>query len=208
MKPITRMLLAGVAILAASPLVFSIPTTGDDKIMKAVRPPIDKVADAVAAGKKSEDTDKLVKVAIKKVYAADDKEYAWLNVMAVFKPRKRGGFGVGEKKGEVFPDGIERMILGLNRDAPSPSKLKAYTPALIKMANRTIAIARISQAMPMLKDKKKRPAKDKWIKYSKEMEEAAQNFIKAVKSKSPAAVKKAATKLDNTCQNCHGDFRL
>ncbi|MGF1580513.1 MAG: cytochrome c [Gemmataceae bacterium] len=209
MKLITRLLLAGVAVLAASPLIFGVPATvGDDKIMKAITPPVDKVADAVAAGKKADAIAPLVKSAVKTIYKVDDEEYAILNVMALFKPRKRGGFGVGEKANEVFPDGIERMLRGLDRDQPSPSKLKTYTPALIKMANRTIAIAKISHAMPVMNDKNNRPAKGKWLKYSKDMEKASQDFIKAVKSKSPAAVKKAATMLDNTCQSCHGDFRL
>ncbi len=195
MKPIVRLVLAGVAVLAAAPLVFSIPVTGDAKILKAIKPPIEKTADAIAAGKKSADVDKLVKATVAKVYKVDDKEYAWLNVMSTFRPKDKGGYE------------IERKIQSLTRNKLGAAVLKKESAALIQLGYRTSALAKITHAMPMEKDKKKRPAKAKWLNYAKDMDKAAMNFVQAVKSKSPAAVQKAAAALDKNCNQCHTDFR-
>ncbi|MGF1580512.1 MAG: hypothetical protein ACFCD0_14210 [Gemmataceae bacterium] len=208
MNTITRLVLAGVAVLAASPLIFSVSATvGDAKIMKTVQTETDKVAEAVGTGKKKDTIVSLTKSTVKKITAADDEDYKWLNVMTLFSPRRRGGFGVGQK-GEIEIDGIERKIRALTRGPLMAGQLKKESAALIQMGYRTSAIAKISHAMPMKQDKNKREATAKWLKYAKSMDKASMNFVKAVKAKAPKMVQKAATAIDNSCNQCHKDFRL
>ncbi len=76
------------------------------------------------------------------------------------------------------------------------------------MEYRVQAIARVTRFLPMEKDQKNRPGKVRWLKYSMDTEKGAVDFIQAVQSKRPMAVKKAAIALQNNCNQCHREFRL
>ena len=77
---------------------------------------------------------------------------------------------------------------------------------LIRMAEVTRAVSHLT---PYYAPKEKKAGKDpeNWKKYGREMQQGSQELIKAVKSGDPMAVKTAATNLNASCTDCHGDFR-
>jgi hypothetical protein len=120
-------------------------------------------------------------------------------VMNIFKPRDKGGIGVGPRgKG----DGIELRLRDWATKKPlSPTDLK-------RMAADIERAARIAQAVADVADlyvPKKNP--DQWKKYTQDMREGAEEWAKAARSGDPAQLKKASNKLDTSCIDCHNDFR-
>jgi soluble cytochrome b562 len=123
------------------------------------------------------------------------------------KPResKEKGFGVG-KAGEVNPDGIELKLIDLGRDLISANKMKKEKDALDEMAYRIKAIAHVAEFLPPAKNKGM-ATKAKWAEYVKGMQESAVEFEKAVQTDSPSELKKAASKVNANCNNCHTIFK-
>ncbi|MFN4259829.1 MAG: hypothetical protein ACK4RK_11060 [Gemmataceae bacterium] len=112
-----------------------------------------------------------------------------------------GGIGVGDKPGEITPDGIERVIIEFGKAAPNAQDLAKNEQALLRAAYISAAIGEIS--------KHQAPSKRKadWIKWSDEMAKESIALAEAIKKKDPGAVNKAAFKLDGTCAACHSVFR-
>ena len=128
------------------------------------------------------------------------------NRVHLFRPRKKKGVGVGEKAGALVPDGIEQMLIKLGRDEPSGALLSKDGQAFERMGYFIAAVADFSVAKAPTKDQGPKKASD-WVKWSKEMHEEGVAFAQAAKTKSPAAVTKAAAKVNTTCNNCHSVFR-
>jgi hypothetical protein len=135
------------------------------------------------------------------------KKYDIGNVMhAAFKPRDKGGLGVGPAANPVLPDSIELKIMALAKKAPTKQALAKDANDLVKAIEVTRTIAEINGYWV---PKKREPGKDPkdWTKFNEEMKKGSEELIKAIKSGDPAAVNKAATNLNSSCVNCHGVFR-
>lgn len=139
--------------------------------------------------------------------AAITKKYDELEpLMWVYKPRKKGGIGMG-KNGD---DDIE-LTLGKIGNPRAKAKLNAQKLAqwkadLIKAGEMSKAIAEIAdQGKYVQQYGKKNMAQ--WKKYTKDMRKGADDLIKAAKADNVAQVTKAAQILSESCTSCHSDFR-
>ena len=170
----------------------------DDKANPAVADGLLKIADALA--KDDEDGAKKQAAALsKKVDELHD-------VMHMFKPRAKKGFGVGAKKDNITPDGIEDMIRGLARDVPSQAKVNKQAAALERMGYITAAMMEVAMALPPEKFELKQ-TKKLWMETATASRDAGIELAKAARDKSPAALKTAASRANNGCVNCHAEFR-
>lgn len=193
-----RLWLSGLTLTAFALCLYlttqSLQAGGDEKFKNAIQ----KIADAIKKGEKDTAT-KLAQGTAKDIEYLED-------VMHFLKPRARGGFGVGDKAGEVFPDGIELKLIAMSRDAPSAAKLSKEAGALEDMAYRVAAIGEVALAAAPKSDSGAKKKAD-WIRWSQDMVNESAGLAKAAKSNSPADVKTAAEKLNASCNNCHAIFR-
>jgi hypothetical protein len=127
-------------------------------------------------------------------------------IMWVYKPKKKGGIGMGK-------DGVDDIELTLGKiGSPTgkakltPQKLAGMKADLIKVGELSRAVALISEQDKYVQNYGKKNAA-KWKDYTKEMKKGAEELLKAVKSDSVNDVKKAANNLSASCTNCHSDFR-
>jgi len=188
----------GLATLGAG-LYLVVQTTlagGDEKFKTAIL----KVTDAVKKG----DKDGAAKLA-----QSTAKEMEYLeDIMHFLKQRAKGGLGVGDKTGDVFPDGIEAKLLAMSRDAPSAVKLAKEAKALEEMGYRLAAIGEITLAAAPKSDAGAKKKAD-WIRWSNDMRTESLALAKALQASppAPADVKAAAEKINASCNNCHAIFR-
>lgn len=129
-------------------------------------------------------------------------------VMHAFKPRARGGFGVGDKAGLVpaNQDGIEAYLPALSKKGLAAADAGKLGEPIVVMANRVLAIAEVSDHLwPESKESAK--SKKKWLELNQLMKDGAKELAEAVTSKNYAGVKKAAGKLNTSCSECHSAFR-
>jgi cytochrome c556 len=133
------------------------------------------------------------------------------DVMHLFKPRNKGGFGIGAMPPPAaagVKDSIELTIIDLSNDKKGFTKefVGKYSADLVKAAKQTQAIAEINTHYA---PKEKKGAKDPavWKQLTGEMKTGAGDLAKAAEAKDPAAVKAAATKLNASCVRCHEIFR-
>jgi hypothetical protein len=119
-------------------------------------------------------------------------------VMTVFKPRDKGGIGVGTKgKG----DGIELKIISLGKRAPAKDYLDKHRSDLDLMGRVSKAMADVAAQYPQTKNQ------EMWKKYCEDMRKGADELMAAAKSGDPKAVKTAANNLNASCTDCHAAFR-
>ena len=127
------------------------------------------------------------------------------DVMHLFAPRNKGGYGVGDTPGAVTPDHIEKKLIDLATKKPLTSDAAAKQgPALARAGEIAAAIAEVAELYAD-KDGKSNPAD--WKKYAKEMHKGGKDLVAAGKKGDPAGIKAASTVLNNSCNNCHRDFR-
>lgn len=69
------------------------------------------------------------------------------------------------------------------------------------MAHVVGAIAEVAHAKAP-----KTKSKD-WLRYAKELREAAPNLAVAAKAKNPGQLQQAAAKINSVCNNCHSVFK-
>ncbi len=182
-----RVWTAVAAVAAGLGLVYAgIGTAGGGKGANA---DVEKIAAALKKG----DT-----ASAKTMAAAVAKKYELEDVMSAFKVKKKSGLAwPGAKDNE----GIELKIRGLARDQTKDFK------HLEDIAYTTLAVGLIAEAKTPEKDSGKKLKKN-WTQYVHDMQEGAQALAKAAGDKSAAEVKTAATKVNNSCNACHSDFRL
>lgn len=192
MKRQAPVVLVGIGALALGSGLFlaALGRAGDDD---AAKKGILKIAAALAKGN-SEAASSDAKALAKKIEEIDE-------VMNLMRPRNKKGLGVGEKPGAIVPDGIELKLVQMGRDAPSQQAANKEAAALEKMAHVVGAIAEVA----IVKTPKTK-AKE-WIRYAKEMRDAAPKLAEAAKSKSPAELKKAAAQINAACNSCHTAFK-
>jgi hypothetical protein len=189
-----RMLAAGAALALGFCLLSAGGTSADDK---DVRDPTDKIAEAIAKG----DT-----ATAKKLAAGLAKSTELDNVMRQMALRTKKGRGVGAKANEVMPDGIEAKIIALSKKPLPQKQLDTESKAITDAAYIAAAIGEVAHSKPPEKDEGMKKKKD-WMGWSEEMSKSAVQLADAAKAKKPNDVKAAATKLNNSCSNCHGVFR-
>lgn len=166
----------------------------DDPVGKSVR--------KIAAALKDGDKDAAAKEAAALVKKLENLEEA----MHSFKPRKKGGLGVGPKGSGANPDGIELMINKISRDVPTAAQMNREAEWLEQMAYDTAAMAEIAKLYGPKKDKGQ-ASKKNWNTWTNEMQEGALALAKAAAQKGGQQVKTAATKANNSCNSCHMAFR-
>jgi hypothetical protein len=129
------------------------------------------------------------------------KKHELEHVMYVFKPRDKGGLGVGPKS---KADGIEFKLVNLAKRAPKMTdKQKAD---LVWMGQVTAVMGDLTKLYEAPKSKMGKTPAD-WKKYSEDMKKTALEFIKAVESGDPKKVKAAADNVNTSCNDCHSGFR-
>ena len=191
--------LVGLGLLALG-LVITLAgrsTGGEEKYKKSVL----KIAAAIEKGN-SAAAQAEAKALAKSLKDFDEIE----DVMSVFKLREKNGIGVGTKPNAIIPDGIELKLLAIGRDAPGQATVNKEAEALEKMSYVIAAVAEVAIARPPDKDDGKKKKKD-FIRWAKQMREAAPGLAAAAKSKSPAEIQKAAAKINSTCATCHSVFK-
>jgi hypothetical protein len=198
MKYHARLLATGSAMLVLVWLVLASARTSTAADEKAAAPLIRKIADAFAKGDLE---------GAKKQSAEFPKDTDLEEVMHLFQLRKNKGEGIGAKPGpNPQTDGIEARLQGLSKRVTA-NDLKAESEALQRAAFITAAIAEIAiHKCPVAKKTGEKDPKQ-WKTWCEEMRQSALDLAKTVKEGEPAAVKKAAYKLQNTCLNCHGIFK-
>jgi soluble cytochrome b562 len=166
----------------------------EDKEVKEAQKAVLDLCKDVAGGKAAKDVDaKAAKI---------KKKYEELNtVMHIYKPRDKGGIGYG-KTGQ----GIELKIIDLGKRKVAAASLDKEKDELVKMANINIAMAAIAKHYAPAKPKGGKGKKD-WEGHTDDMRKAAEELRKAAKDGKADQIKKAANDLNNSCNNCHTDFR-
>lgn len=185
-----RVWTAAATLTAALGLIYAAaPSAAGDN--KALRGEVDKVAAAVKSGDMAS-AKKLAAAIGKKAESIED-------VMDLFKPKNKGGFGFGPGA----TDGIEKKLRDLGRDGPKAKDV----PYVEEAANRIVAISLIAEGYTgNVKETAKKKRKD-WEKFSQDMHDAGMALAKAGMSKAPAEIKTASTKVNNSCNACHSIFR-
>jgi cytochrome c556 len=203
MRSVTRVWAAAVAGLAlAVGLCWNgSGQAGDEKAIKAA---VNKIADALQKG--NADVAKSEAAALaKKVEDVHD-------VMEMLGKRSKdgtkGGIGVGEVPGAILPDDINLTLQRLGQGAPAQVILNKEGAAYERMAYVTAAVAEFALAkVPDKKDEKPGMTIKTWTTSAKAAREAALELAKAAASKSPDAVKTAASRVVANCNNCHSEWR-
>jgi cytochrome c556 len=125
------------------------------------------------------------------------------NVMRVFKPRSKGGIGVGPKGAN---DGIEFKIQALTKKELKSADLAKQGEDLAKMSEIAAAVGEVAHFFaPKTKMGNKDPKT--WNQYVDEMKKASAELAKAAKAGDAPGVKTAANNLSSSCNQCHTDFR-
>jgi hypothetical protein len=126
----------------------------------------------------------------------DDLEY----LMAVYKPRNKGGIGFGPP---AKNDSIELKIQNLGNAALAPAALAKEKADLIKLAYLTIAMGRITHKFAG----RKKPAL--WHQYSTDTEKHGKELLAELRLKAPNPnkVRGIAANLTRACAGCHNDIR-
>lgn len=189
----------GGATVAALALALVLSGTSGAQDNKDLKESVDKIAAALQKGDK-EGAKKLAEALAKKTEDIAE-------VMDLFKPRKKHGFGVGEPGSKIEPDHMDQMYVKLSGpNPPAAATLTKNAAALEQMAYRTAAIGLISIAKAPEKNSGKKTRKD-WITWSTDMNDGALALAAAAKAKNVADIKSAASKTYGACANCHGVFR-
>lgn len=191
-----RMAVLGAIVVGLGGIIYLAERTSAGE-NKALVGQVTKIAELIKKGDK-DGADKAAQAFAKKLDSLEE-------VMHLFKPRKKGGLGVG-KPGEVTPDGIELKIVQMKRDAPTPTTLKKEAAALEEMGYLTAAIAAITKHAAHTNDKAKKGGKD-WIEWSVEMQEASVKLAQAAKAQGGQELKTATSKVDGACNACHSKYR-
>ena len=166
--------------------------TSDAGDAKAIRGAVAKIGEQIQKGDDA---------GAKKAAAATAKSAAEVgDVMHMFRPRSKGGMGFGEKAGSnPAKDGIEVALRDIARDGANFAK---QGDGIATTGYWIAALADVTGAMAPAKDQGKK-TKKAWNQYSDDMRVAGLEFAKAKGD----GVKKAAAKVNASCNNCHSIFK-
>jgi hypothetical protein len=135
---------------------------------------------------------------------ATAKKAELLDVMSLFKPKPKGGLGTG---GKHTPDGIEAWLIAYGRKGPSKPELDSKAADLEKAAHAIQAIGMVGKNMSPVKVKMGDKDPKKWVEWSEEMTKAAADLAAAAKAKKVDDIKAIVSKINSSCNSCHGVFR-
>ena len=126
--------------------------------------------------------------------------------MQAFKPRSKGGLGIGSTPDAIKPDGIEQkfIAIGKSKKGLSKSDLSTQAEALANAAAVTKAIGEVTIHYAD-KDGKKNPTK--WKQYVTEMQKAATDFLPRPRRATGRGSRRRWARSTTGCINCHSDFR-
>ncbi|MBI2805570.1 MAG: hypothetical protein HYX68_11385 [Planctomycetes bacterium] len=190
-----RFMLAGVAFMAALGFTYaSLPiAAAGDKVGAAVK----KIGVLIKKGDNAG--------ASKDASAAAKNIEELADLMHMFRPRSKGGLGVGEKPlPNKAKDGIEVMLRDLARDVPS--NIGKQAEALEITGYWIAAMADLTHAKAPKKNLGKKTIKA-WNDYTTDMRVAGLAFAKAAAGKGGQEIKTAAAKVNASCNNCHSIFK-
>jgi cytochrome c556 len=156
----------------------------------------------IDAIEKDKDQKEIAKAAEDLNKKTDLKHIMW----AAYKPREKGGQGVGPNANAIRPDGIEAKLISMSKKEMPANQLMKEGPALIKMAETAKAMAEIAELNTPKKNEPKKPIAD-WTKSNKAQKDAAKELIDAVKANKADKVLDATKNLYASCTNCHSVFR-
>jgi hypothetical protein len=182
--------MAGAALAAMGGLAYVAgpgAAGGDEEVVGVVK----KIAAAIKKGDKA-GARKVAEAYAKKADSVED-------AMDLFKRKDKGGIGFGAPPKEK--DGIELRIRDSARDVPTDYAKNAARYE--EMAYNAAAIGLIGEIMTPKKDKGKSTVTG-WKTANADMQASA---LALAKAKGAADVKTAATKLNNACIACHGEWR-
>jgi hypothetical protein len=205
MRKVTRFGAASLT-LAVFGLVLLGHIDGRDKEDGDTKGSVEKIAEAHAKGDKAAAKTKAAALAKSIEEVGEVMDLMVLRKKDPDTGKIKGGFGVGDKPGDVIPDGIDRKLSGIARDGISQGKLDKEVKALKKMAYRTAAILEVALAKPPEKDEGKKTRKA-WDTSATEARDAILELAKALDEKSPAATRKAAARAYDACEACHQIFK-
>ena len=117
--------------------------------------------------------------------------------MRVYNPRSAGGLGLGPRG-----EGIERRLVDLGEGTLSADALKKESGELVQVAHLTFILAEVTRghapAKPFLGRGKK-----EWERDLEGVKAGSQALLQAVKAGEPRAVRTAAARINQACNNCH-----
>ena len=157
---------------------------------------VEKVADAV------NNPAQLRKLAAGLVTNFELRDVSW-----AFKPREKGGLGVGPQPGAIDPDAIQLKLIQMGgQKGISAADLKANKADYQRVAEITRAIA---EAMPgyVTKYTANAGTAKQWVGFADDMKKGSDDLIAAIKGNNLQAIKQAAGKLNMSCNGCHTAFR-
>jgi hypothetical protein len=200
MKTLTRLGGTGLVVLACGwLLVGGRGLAQQDKGPKAV---IQKIADALESG------DKAAATAQAKALAKDVEDFE--DVMGLFQLRKKdkkvGGIGIGKEAGIIMPDGIEKQVMALSQTGITAGDLDKHAKAFQRMGYVTAAVMEVALAKEPEKDMGTKTRK-LWRDSATSARAAALELAQAARAKNAEGLKKAAVRLDRSCNDCHGEFK-
>ena len=134
--------------------------------------------------------------------AAMQKNHSLVDIKAmVYKPTKLEGIGYDPaKKGPG--DGIEKRLIDLGtKKELTKAELLAQKALILRAAYYNLAIYEVTKAFPPAKNTKN------WHRHNIEMRAGTENVILAVKANDPKALKKAMSRVNAGCNECHTEFR-
>jgi cytochrome c556 len=139
--------------------------------------------------------------ALKKEAAAISTKDELLPIMWAFKPREKGGLGVGAKG-----EGIELKLISLGKKVLPAKDLSAQGADLKRMAEVTRGIAEVTPSYAGKFTKTPAEAKQ-WKGYAEDMKKASTDLIAAVKANNGKSIKDVTNHLNASCNDCHEKFR-
>ncbi len=186
-----RVWTAAATLAALIGLIYAANSSSAGEENKALKASVMKVAGAIKAGDMAL-AKKLATPIGKKAESMED-------VMGLFGPKKSGGFGFGPGP----TDGIDRKLREVMRDGAKAKDAPLFEDAAYKIA----AVGLIAEGHTgNVKENAKKKRKD-WERWSEDMVKGSFGLAKAAKTKSPAEIKTAVSKLYNNCTTCHGTFK-
>jgi hypothetical protein len=129
-------------------------------------------------------------------------------IMNLLRLRSKGGLGFGVKPppGAATTDGIEARVMGLAKRPLPAADLKKQADDIVRSAYILAAVSEVSEVHTPKKKVGDKDPKD-WTAWTNDMRESSLQLADAARKGDPAAVKVAASKLNSSCNNCHGTFR-
>jgi len=135
------------------------------------------------------------------------KEHKLEFVMRTFKPKNKGGVGIGMGLVQAgHKDSIELLIIDYAKKTPPKGEVDKNTADLVKAAQVSAAVADEAMHQGPAKDVGKK-TQAKWKALMQDMQKSSADLIAAAKAKDEKAVGAAAQKLNTSCSECHSIFR-